>query len=604
MSRLRLIAVPILLTLAVLILTGFGHDVPFWSQWGSNAQHTGRVYIHGQPLNQKIADIVYDPFVPQEKVENAPIFGEPVLSAHYQSTLIEGDSFFMVQKTGTYISCTQTGGWFFGEACGPNTWHTMEWNVARYDWRNGQPVRAWMFPTGWKPPRNASNLRKFYSGLVGWEPVFHPALSRGHLYVPGAAGTVWKVDTNTGKADTRIDPFAGMSIDRSQTYVASPLTASDSGDIYYNVIQLSSDPDPWQGTDIAGAWLVRIRSDGSSSTVTYATLVPDAPAGNSFNCAGTFYFVFPTPAFPWPPASPATPPTTLCGSQRPPLNLAPAIGPDGTVYTASMAHFDNVTTYLVAVNPDLTPKWDSSMQNRLADGCGVLLPIAPQGVTNLPNSCSFGATVGVDPTTNAKGSGYLSDQASSTPTVLPDGSIVLGVTDDYNFGRGHLMHFDAQGNYLNAYTFGWDSTAAVYEHDNTYSLVIKDNHYPEAAYCFDPTNPVCTAITPVYYVSQVDANMSVEWSFQSTTINKDHPNGYEWCVNAPVVDRDGIVYVTSEDGHVYSIPQGHKGVFTKPRQKIFLLEALGAAYTPMSIGEDGREYSQNDGHLFVVGAHK
>ena len=36
-------------------------------------------------------------------------------------------------------------------------------------------------------------------------------------------------------------------------------------------------------------------------------------------------------------------------------------------------------------------------------------------------------------------------------------------------------------------------------------------------------------------------------------------------------------------------------------QKIFLLEALGAAYTPLSIGEDGKVYSQNDGHLFVVG---
>jgi hypothetical protein len=38
-----------------------------------------------------------------------------------------------------------------------------------------------------------------------------------------------------------------------------------------------------------------------------------------------------------------------------------------------------------------------------------------------------------------------------------------------------------------------------------------------------------------------------------------------------------------------------------PHQKIFLKEALGAAYTPLSIGGDGKVYSQNDGHLFVVG---
>jgi hypothetical protein len=59
--------------------------------------------------------------------------------------------------------------------------------------------------------------------------------------------------------------------------------------------------------------------------------------------------------------------------------------------------------------------------------------------------------------------------------------------------------------------------------------------------------------------------------------------------------------VTSEDGHVYSLPQGHKVIFRMPHQKIFLKEALGAAYTPLSIAQDGKVYSQNDGHLFVVG---
>lgn len=42
-------------------------------------------------------------------------------------------------------------------------------------------------------------------------------------------------------------------------------------------------------------------------------------------------------------------------------------------------------------------------------------------------------------------------------------------------------------------------------------------------------------------------------------------------------------------------------VFKTPRQNIFRLEALGAAYTPLAIGEDGKEHSQNEGHLFVVG---
>jgi len=59
--------------------------------------------------------------------------------------------------------------------------------------------------------------------------------------------------------------------------------------------------------------------------------------------------------------------------------------------------------------------------------------------------------------------------------------------------------------------------------------------------------------------------------------------------------------VTSEDGNVYVLPQGHSGIFTMPVANLFLNLALGAAYTPLSIGSDGKIYTQNDGHLFVVG---
>src|SRR5579872_2556155 len=592
MTRTRLIPIFTLLALAVLLLTGFGHDVPFWSEWGSNAQHTGMVDVYGQPLNNKLADIVYDPFVTEEKNQNAPVFGEATLSAHYQSTLIDGNSFYMVRKTGNYVSCHPLGSWELGANCGPNAWNQLRWNVARYDWVNGLPVNVWTFHTDWTPPTNATDFSQGFPGLVGWEPVFHPALAHGHLYVPGAGGTIWKVDTSSGKADGHFNPFSAMSIDPANTFVAGPLTANEEGDVYYNAIQLSSTGNPWR-TDVVNAWLVKVDSHGASSTVTFAALLPDAPPGDSTNCPGTFTDLFDNgKSLPWPPKTPPTPPTELGGSQRPGLNIAPAIGPDGTVYTASVAHFDKMVAYLIAVNPDLTLKWSATLQNRLTDGCGVLLPIAPRGDTTMPNSCRFGTKVGIDPATNAYGSGYIRDQASSSPAVLPDGSIVFAVVDDYNFGRGHLMHFDPQGNYLNAYSFGWDSTPAVYTHDNTFSLVIKDNHYPGPAYCGFPKNPVCASRPEgPYLLSQIDANMNLEWSFENTTIDQNHPNGYEWCVNAPVVDRAGIVYGNSEDGNVYSIPQGHKGTFTVPKQKIFLLEALGAAYTPLAIGEDGKIYS-------------
>jgi|HubBroStandDraft_6_1064221.scaffolds.fasta_scaffold00146_1 hypothetical protein len=603
MTRLRIAATLSLVAISFLLLTGFGNQSVFWSQWGRNSQHTGMVDVPAQPLDSKLADIVYDYFVGQEKAENFTLFGANVLTVHYQSTLVDGDSFYMVKKDGAkYPSCTPLGNWTNGDDCGPNAWSVLQWNVVRYDWQNGQAVPAWTFWTDWKPEPNATDFRFGFVGLLGWEPVFHPALANGYLYVPGAAGAVWKVDKATGKAVAHVVPF-GQANNATNTFVSGPLTADSQSNLYYNVIQLATlDGNPWNENDVANAWLVKVTPNDKASSVTYATLVPDAPPGTSTICPGTFFLLGDGGAsLPWPPSANAHAPTELCGSQRPPVNVAPAVAPDGTIYTVSMAHFDPMVSYIVAVNPDLTPKWDSTMQERLTDGCGDLLPIAPSGVETEANSCRFGTAPGVDPTTNAKGSANLEDEASATPTVLPDGSVLFGVTDNYDYGRGHLFHFDASGNYINAYTFGWDSTPGVYTHDGTFSIIIKDNHYPAAAYC-SFSNPVCTPVPDgPYFVSQLDANLNVEWSFQNTTFNPSHPGGYEWCVNAPVIDSKGLVYVTSEDGHIYSLPQGHQGIFTEPHQKIFLLEALGAAYTPLSIGGDGKVYSQNDGHLFVVG---
>ena len=102
-------------------------------------------------------------------------------------------------------------------------------------------------------------------------------------------------------------------------------------------------------------------------------------------------------------------------------------------------------------------------------------------------------------------------------------------------------------------------------------------------------------------MTQLDANLNVEWRFQNTTIDSGHPNGYEWCINMAAIDSSGNVYVNSEDGNVYEIPQGHTGVFTTPTGKTFLNASVGAAYTPLSIGQDGRIYTQNNGHMIVVG---
>jgi hypothetical protein len=568
------------------MMTPPASNTPFWAQWGANPLHEGMVPVAGQQLANKLADIVYDPFVSQEQTASN---GE--LLVHYQAAIVDGNDVYMMTKTGMYTS--------------PSDWASQIWNETRFTWENGTLTQIWTFQSDWKPETNGS-------GLQGWEPVFHAVDANNFIYVPGASGTIYKVDKNAGTAASHINPFAGANpaIDTKNTFVSGPLTADANGNIYYNVIVLA-DPslgDPWSQNDVQGAWLVKVTPQDATSTVTYNFLLfgnAGPPPGRM--CPGTFFNLNDGGAsLPWPPVSPATPPAQLCGSPRPGVNIAPAVGPDGTVFTASLSHFDALDSNIIAVNPDLSVKWVASLQNRLNDGCGVdpNLPISGPA-NNTPNSCRNGTTPGVDPVTNASGSGFIIDLASSSPTVLPDGSVLFGAFTNYSAERGHLFHFDSTGKFLNAFSFGWDSTPGVWTHGNTFSIVIKDNHYDAPGYCFFQ-NPICQVLPPgPYYITQLDPNLNIEWRFQSTTIDANHPNGYEWCINMPAIDSAGNVYVNSEDGNVYAIAQpattGPGVVLTQPAGKIFLKQAIGAAYTPLSIGPDGKFYTQNDGHLFSVG---
>jgi hypothetical protein len=115
---------------------------------------------------------------------------------------------------------------------------------------------------------------------------------------------------------------------------------------------------------------------------------------------------------------------------------------------------------------------------------------------------------------------------------------------------------------------------AVYVHDGTYSVITKNNFYSTSG---------------PYYITQLNADLVPEWSYQSV-------DNFEWCVNASAVDKVGTVYADSEDGNLFVIKQG--GTL---KGQIFLQQALGAAYTPVSIGLDGKIYTLNNGDMFVVG---
>lgn len=578
-------------------------EAPYWAQWGSNPAHTGGVSATGQALTQQLADIVYDPFVAQQMTES-----NGALLTHYQAPLVDGNDVYVMQKTGSYTPCSSPRAWATaGEHCGPNAWETMVWNEARYSWVDGVLHRAWIFASDWKPPPNGS-------ALSGWEPVFHPLDANGFIYVPGAGGTLWKVNKATGTSAAHINPFEPGAVVAANTFTVSPLAADANGSIFYTVLELASNSnataDPWT-QPLVSAWLVKVTSAGVASRVSFAALVPGAPAATDVTCPGQFSG---SSTLPWPPSPTSFPADLLCGAQRPGVNATPAIAPDGTIYVVSRAHRVSMAGYLVAVNPDLTPKWAATLQQRFNDGCGVSIPRAAAGNTTTPNTCRDDALQGVDPRTNRPGSGVVTDLSTSSPVVLPDGSVLYGAQTNYNGRRGHLMHFAANGDYLKAYDFGWDITPAVWEHDGTWSIVLKDNHYPVGMYC-SGSHPVCAPLPEgPYYLKQIDADFNIEWQFKSTNTQScqaqpggppscvsDHPDGFEWCINQPAIDANGTVYANSEDGRLYALAQGHSGEFTDDAGSIFLNLAIGAAYTPLAIGADGLLYTQNDGHLFVVG---
>jgi hypothetical protein len=550
-----------------------------WPQWGRDPQHSSEVGFTGQNLNRIIEDVVYDPFVAQEMAENG---GN--LLVHYQVPLIDGNDVYMEFKSGNFTHI--------------ETWETQDWQEKRLSWQNGQLVEVWTHTSDWKPVPFAS--RSSFNGPF-WEPVYHPVLAGDFIYVPAAGGTVAKLNKSNGTVAASINPF-GATKDMN-TFVAGPLSADKNGNVYYNAIKLSSGR-PWDD-NVVDSWLVKIAPNNTSSKVSFATLTPNAPTATD-PCKISFS----TSQLPWPPSPNAVPTTTPCGSQRPGINVAPAIAPDGTIYTVSRGHFVTRYNFLIAVNSNLTLKWNASLRGRLNDGCGVLLPIGG------PGGCRAGATLGVDPEVNESGPGRVLDDGSSSPTVAPDGSVIFGAYTRYNWAQGHSMKFSSSGQFQGAYEFGWDITPGIYSHDGTYSIVIKDNHYGEVgSYC--SVEAICpsdrTATHPnypeEYFITQLNSAMGVDWKFKNTntlscsrdangnvTCVNDHPNSFEWCVNAMAIDRNGVVYSNSEDGNLFAINQG--GTL---KQKIFQQLAVGAAYTPASIGRDGKIYSQNAGHLFVVG---
>ncbi|MDR7276076.1 hypothetical protein [Catenuloplanes atrovinosus] len=519
--------------------------------------------------------MVVDPFAEQEAAESQ--FGG-YIPVHLPTPLTDGDgNVFVLRKGGEYVNCDAPGSGT-PAPCG-NSIGNLErqtWSVQAARWKGDRLLPTWSFTSDWKPSR-----------IYGRESLFQSAMSGDVLYVPGAGGTVFQVAKSTGRVLRRINPFGG-TVDPA-AFTSGGLTLDAHGTLFYNVVRSETRPD---GLEDVHGWLVRVTRDQKISMVDYRTLVPGAPKATDL-CYEEFTGEMPFPPPPQPDGSPTMPVRSPCLSQRAAISLAPAVAADGTVYTVTRAHNRRGGRnygYVVALKPDLTLKWATSLRGILNDGCGVLVPYGDGQF-----DCRPGAAFGVDPYTNEQPAAGVDDGSTASPVVLPDGSILYGTRNVYNGRRGHLMKFDHAGRYVTNFDYGWDITPAVHRHDGTYSLYIKDLNYEAGP----------------YNLTRLDADLKREWSYASTETRScerlpdgtvscvdegNHPHGFEWCISAPAVDRDGTVYGLSADGHFYVVDS--RGNL---RDKVFLSKTIASAYTPVSLDPRGRVYAQNNGELYVLG---
>lgn len=265
------------------------------------------------------------------------------------------------------------------------------------------------------------------------------------------------------------------------------------------------------------------------------------------------------------------------GIDRLAMNSAPALSADGAF------------VYVAASN---------------AQGSGYLLRL---NSTTLERTASVSL---LDPRTGTPA--LISSDATSSPTVGPDGDVYFGVLEanrpSHNY-RGWLLHFDAGlGQTKIPGGFGWDITASTipaaavpsYTGTSSYLIVTKYNNYGGAG-TGDGQNRMAVLDPTRSQPDRISGNptMLEVMTILSPTADPGYAGGVkEWCVNTAVVDPvTRSVLVNNEDGQMYR----WNLVTNTLSEQIRFTNGLGESYTPTALGPDGVVYAINNAMLFAVG---
>ena len=206
---------------------------------------------------------------------------------------------------------------------------------------------------------------------------------------------------------------------------------------------------------------------------------------------------------------------------------------------------------------------------------------------------------------------WAPDDATSSPTVGPDGDVYYGVLENplgANHERGWLLHFDATlAQRKTPGAFGWDDTASIvpasmvpgYAGKSTYLLMTKYNDYLVAGGTglnrLAILDPNATQADPVTGIDVMREVLTVA----GPTPDGAPPAVKEWCINSAVVDpATRSILAGNEDGKLYRWDLTTNTL----SQSVVLTSGIGEAYTPTAIGPDGTVYGINNSILFAAGA--
>jgi hypothetical protein len=215
----------------------------------------------------------------------------------------------------------------------------------------------------------------------------------------------------------------------------------------------------------------------------------------------------------------------------------------------------------------------------------------------------------LDPGTGTRA--RISDDATSSPAVGPDGDVFYGVLES-TFGghnaRGWLLHFDATlATSKVPGSFGWDNTASLvpaamvpsYGGGSPYLLMTKYNNYAgigsgdglNRVAILDPRANQSDRVSGLPVMKEVLTILGPTLEPGSATAVR------EWCINTAAVDpATKSILVNSEDGYLYRWSL----VSNTLTQRMQLTSGIGESYTPTAIGADGAVYAVNNAVLFAV----